>query len=807
MTNTFALPIDDALPALCSAMKQAGRAVLIAPPGAGKTTRVPLALLDQVTGGRIIMLEPRRLAARAAAARLASELGQEPGQDIGFRIRGKSVSGTRIEVVTEGILTRMLQSDPSLEGIGCVIFDEFHERSLNADLGLALTWEARGALRPDLGILVMSATLDAGPVAKLLDDAPVIESMGHAFPVETRYLPRPLPAATRFDQAASQLIAYAEAETRDNPGGTILTFLPGEGEIRRVSAVLSDLPCEIMPLYGAMAFREQQAALAPVLPGRQRRIVLATSIAETSLTIPDIRVVIDCGRTRRARFDPGSGMSRLVTERVSRAEAGQRRGRAGRVSSGICYRMWTRAEEGALPEFAPPEIAMADLTGLALELANWGSDSTDLAFLTPPPLSAMTGAGTLLYELGALDGTGRITRHGRKLAALPVHPRIAHMLVSAGRQAAGLAALMEDRDPLRGAGSDMTQRLRALHDPARSPPQARMTLERIRRESKRLSRLSATGTPPLTPGAMAALAYPDRIGIRRPGNLPRYLLSGGSGAILPEGDAMAAEPFLVATDLDGDGREAQIRLAVPVTESDLRNLYRDRIRITETVEWSSREGRILARIRERLGALILAERPLTTPDKDSLARAAWEGMRLEGLPWTPKAARLRARVRLLPNGPDISDRTLLEDGDWLLPFLGKVRNRSDLKALDLTQPLLNLLGWDGQKALNQIAPASFTTPLGRQIPIDYDAETPSIEVRLQELFGLTAHPMIGRQPLRITMLSPGQKPVAVTTDLPGFWAGSYVDVRKDMRGRYPKHPWPEDPTGANPTLQAKPPKT
>ena len=796
---TDRLPIDDALPGLKAAMAQHARAVLIAPPGAGKTTRVPLALLDQVRG-KILMLEPRRLAARAAAERLAEGLGQTPGRDVGYRMRGDSVAGTRIEVVTEGILTRMLQSDPGLDGIGCVIFDEFHERSLNADLGLALAWEARSALRPDLQLLVMSATLDAGPVAALLDDAPIIESMGRAFPVEIRHLPRPLPAGTRLDAEAARLIAHAEAETRDDPGGTILAFLPGEGEIRRVAASLSDLPAEILPLYGAMDFKAQRAALAP--PGARRRIVLATSIAETSLTIPGVRVVVDAGRARRSRFDPASGMSRLVTERVSRAEAEQRRGRAGRVAPGIAYPLWARAEEGALPAYAPPEIAVADLTGLALELANWGSDGANLAFLTPPPEAALAEARALLDDLGALDAAGRITPHGRALAALPVHPRIAHMLTIAGRGAADLAALLEDRDPLRGMGADLSLRLRALSDPARHEA-ARGALERIRHEGRRLSRLAPDGRA-LSPGAMAALAYPDRIAMRRPGDQPRYLLSGGRGAVLAEGDGLAPEPFLVVTDLDGEGRDSKIRLALPITEAEIRELFDTRITSRDTVEWSPREGRILARRREHFGALILSERPLDKVDEDARARAAWDGVVAEGLYWTPKAARLRARIRLLPDGPDITDAGLLADGDWLIPFLGQIRNRGDIRGLDLTQPLMNLLGWDGQQALNRVAPAHFTTPLGRQVPIDYDAETPSVELRLQEVFGLTAHPMIGRQPLRMTLLSPGQKPIAVTSDLPGFWTGSYAEVRKDMRGRYPRHPWPEDPTEADPTLRAKP---
>lgn len=797
------LPIDAILPELTAALAAHGRAVLMAPPGAGKTTRVPLALLP-VVAGRILMLEPRRLAARAAAERMAETLGETVGQTVGYRIRGEAVAGRRIEVVTEGILTRMIQSDPGLDGIGCVIFDEFHERSLNADLGLALTYEARQALRPDLAVLVMSATLDAEPVATLLDAAPMIRSEGRAFPVDTRWLDRPLPAGSRLIPEAARLIAQAEAETRDT-GGTILAFLPGEGEIRRVAAAL-DVDADLVPLYGAMDFKAQRAAMQPA-QGR-RRIVLATSIAETSLTIPDVRVVVDAGRARRARFDPGSGMSRLVTERVSRAEAEQRRGRAGRVAPGICYRMWARAEEGALPAFAPPEIAVADLAGLALELANWGSDGGDLAFLTPPPEAALAEARALLRDLGALDGDGRITPHGRALAGLPLHPRLAHMLIRAGGDAADLAALMAERDPLSGAPADMTLRLRAIRDlrayQDRHPwPANPGTLHRIRDEARRLRRLAPAGQG-LTPGAMAALAYPDRIGLRRKGDQPRYILSGGKGAILPEGDALAAARLIVATDLDGDTREARIRMAAQLDEAELRGLFAERIETVETVEWSRRDNRIIARRQERLGALVLAERALDDPDPQALARAAVEGLRANGLNWTPGAARLRARIALIPDLGPVDDDSLLADPGWLLPWLERARTLADLRGLDLTEALRARIGWDGQQRLDQAAPAHFVTPLGRKVPIDYDHETPSIELKLQELFGVARHPVVGNRPLRITMLSPGQKPIAVTTDLPGFWAGSYGDVRKDMRGRYPRHPWPENPLEADPTTRAKP---
>jgi ATP-dependent helicase HrpB len=810
------LPIDEALPALIAALKAARRAVLQAPPGAGKTTRVPLALLEAgLTGGRIVMLEPRRLAARAAAERMAETLGEPVGRTVGYRIRGeaKLSATTRIEVVTEGILTRMLQSDPELSGIGAVIFDEFHERSLNADLGLALAWEVRGALRPDLVILVMSATLDAGPVAAMLGDAPVVTSAGRAFPVETRWLPRPLDSSMRFEAAAANLVRAAAEETE----GGILVFLPGEGEIRRVEALLSGhLPadCALRPLFGAMDFAAQRAAILPARTGR--KVVLATSIAETSLTIEDIRVVVDGGRARRARFDPASGMARLVTERVTKAEAEQRRGRAGRVAEGICYRMWTRGEEGGLAPFPPPEIAAADLAGLALELALWGSDGSDLAFLAPPPAPALAEARALLHGLGALDAGGRITAHGRALAALPLHPRLGHMLVTAGPEAAVLAALLADRDPLRGAPADLGLRLAAIRDPklyeAEHPHRVdRATVERIRAEAKRLSRLVAPVAGRFTPAEMAALAYPDRIGLRRQGEAPRYVLSGGKGAVVAEGDPLAREPLIVATDLDGDPREAKLRQGIALDEAALRRLFAADIAWQEVAEWSRRDGRVIARRQERFGALVLGDRPWPDAPPRALAEAALEGLRQIGLNWSDAARRLRARIALLraegAEMPDVSDAALMARAeDWLLPHLAGRRTETDLRALNLAEPLRQSLTWDQQQALDRLAPAHFTTPLGRQVAIDYEGGHPSISLRLQELFGVTAHPVVGprRLPLRITLLSPANRPVQTTLDLPGFWATSYADVRKEMRGQYPRHPWPEDPAAHEPTLRAKP---
>jgi ATP-dependent helicase HrpB len=836
------LPVTAILPDLAAALGGRGMAVLQAPPGAGKTTMVPLDLLARgVVTGRILMLEPRRLAARAAAERMAETLGEPVGHRVGYRIRGESrvSAATRIEVVTEGILTRMIQTDPELSGVGLVIFDEFHERSLNADLGLALCLEVRAALRPELKLLVMSATLESGPVAALMGDAPVVTSEGRAFPVETRWLPRPPDPSLRLEAVVAGAVRSALEET----AGGLLVFLPGEGEIRRVEAMLRDLPeVAVRPLFGAMAFQAQRAALAPAAG---RKVVLATAIAETSLTLPDIRVVIDAGRARRARFDPNSGMSRLVTERVTKAEAEQRRGRAGRVADGVCYRLWTRGEEGGLAPYPPPEIAVADLAGLALELALWGG--ADLPFLTPPPEGPLAEARTLLQDLGALDGRGRITAHGRTLVALPLHPRLAHMLAIAGPGAATLAALLAERDPLRGVPPDLALRMQAIARPG--PAADRGVVDRIRTEARRLAAAMqdpAGGSPPSFPpqgapasrtaatGAqgpgtgsprgegmgnrqpadgytlaeMAALAYPDRIGLRRKGEAPRWVLSGGKGAAMAAGLPLSSARLLVATDLDGDAREATVRQAVAISEAEVRGLYADRIRWIELCEWSKREGRVLTRRQERLGALLLDDRHWDAP-AEAVAKGALDGLRMLGLPWTPAAARLRARARLAKGDgwPGLEDADLLAAGeDWLLPHLQGLKTEADLNAFDLAPALQAYLGWDRLAAMDRLVPASFETPLGRKIAIDYDGEVPGIAVRLQEMFGVTAHPVVGaaRMPLRITLLSPAQAPVQVTTDLPRFWATSYAEVRKDMRGAYPRHPWPDDPTVAEPTLRAKP---
>ncbi|WP_271950407.1 ATP-dependent helicase HrpB [Ruegeria faecimaris] len=804
------LPIDDAIPDLLAALKASGRAVLQAPPGAGKTTRVPLAILEAgLCDGKIVMLEPRRLAARAAAERMADTLGQRVGDTVGYRVRGeaKVSKSTRIEVVTEGILTRMLQVKPDLPGISAVIFDEFHERSLNADLGLALCLEVAGALRDDLILLAMSATLDAEPVGRLME-APVVTSQGRSYPVETRWLDRPLGQQARKLDALVDLVVQAERETE----GGMLVFLPGEGEIRRAEAALAgrlSSKATVRPLFGAMPFAAQRQAIAPVETGR--KVVLATSIAETSLTIPDIRVVLDMGQARRARFDPGSGMSRLVTERVTRAEATQRAGRAGRVAEGKCYRLWSKGEEGALAAYPPAEIEATDLTGLALELALWGADPEELSFLTPPPEGTMAEARTLLTMLGALDGKGRITDHGRSLAALPLHPRLGHMLEQAGPGAAPLAALMAERDPLRGAPVDMLLRLEAIRD-VRAFQCNRVwqvnigALERITTEAKRLR---SKGTPSdFSPAATAALAYPDRIGQRRKGDEPRYVLSGGKGVVLDGSDTLATAPYLVVTDTDGNPREAKVRMAAQISEKEIRDLFEDQITWIEVCDWSKRDRRVVARKQERLGAITLSDRVWKEVPDEAVALAMLDGVRDLGLRLNGAAARLAARVELVRTEgaelPDFSIEGLTDTlQDWLLPMLSGVRNAEDWKRFDLLPALRARLDWAQTQELDRRAPGSFETPLGRKVPIDYGGAVPEISVRLQELFGVTRHPVIGGEALKITLLSPAQRPIQITRDLPGFWAGSYADVRKDMRAQYPRHPWPEDPTKADPTLRAK----
>lgn len=817
----FALPIDAVLPQVLDCLTQSGRVVLQAPPGAGKTTRTPLAILESgQCPGKILMLEPRRLAARAAAERMADTLGEKLGETVGYRIRGQSKIGpnTRIEVLTEGILTRMIQADPELPGVGAILFDEFHERSLAADLGLALAWELRETLREDLWLVVMSATLDAAPVAALLDDAPIVTSAGRSFPVELTYLPRPAPKDLPFEAQARSLILQAVADTE----GGILVFLPGEAEIRRTKAALQDhLPknCVLRPLLGNLPFAEQQLAIRPEARKNLRKIVLATAIAETSLTIQDVRVVVDCGRARRARYDPEKGLQRLVTERVSKAEATQRAGRAGRVAAGRCYRMWARAEEGAMPAFAPPEIAISDLAPLALELAQWGSGPEDLAFLTPPAPGPWAQAKALLGQLGALSD-GRLTPHGAALAKLPLHPRLAQMLLQAGPRAAPLAALLSDRDILSTQNCDLTPALTALTRPTGNKEQAgpirdHSALDRIKQEAKRLSRLAPKGTREiaLSPAQCLALAYPERVAQRRPGPQPRYIMAGGKGAVLARDDSLANARYLVISDLGNPhfstGLDPKIRRALALGEAELREVFADQITWETLCHWSKRHRRVIANRSEMLGALSLTQEVWRDAPSEAQAAAMVEGVQQMGLR-LPKAARLlQARVAAAPPGqfPNLSDTALLEAApEWLAPYLTGLTTEQDWKAFDPLPALEAYIGWAALRQLEKIAPAHFTTPLGRKIAIDYSGDSPAIELRIQEIFGQTRHPMIGDHPLKVTLLSPAHRPIQVTTDIPGFWTGSYADVRKDMRAQYPKHPWPEDPTQADPTLRAKPRK-
>ncbi len=805
-------------------MAEGRGAVLEAPPGAGKTTRVPLALLGQGwAAGRIVMLEPRRLAATAAARRMAATLGEPVGRTVGFRIRGETAISrdTRIEVVTEGVLTRMLQADAALDGVAAVIFDEIHERSLNADLGLALCLEARAALRPDLRLLAMSATLDAGPVAALMD-APRIASAGVAHPVETRHADRPLPGRSPPEVAA----AVAEAVLAALSAGTggVLAFLPGAGEIGRAAAWLAQrLPAdtELQELFGDLPAERQRSALAPSAPGR-RKVVLATAIAETSLTVPGVRIVVDAGLARRARFDPGSGMTRLVTERASRAEADQRRGRAGREGTGLCLRLWTRGEEGAMAAFAPPEIATADLAPLALELAVWGApDPAALPFLDQPPAAAFAEARALLAALGALDGIGRATDRGRALAALPAHPRLGRMILDAGSDAPtarALAALLTERDPLRlpgtDPGADMGLRLEALADPAgftraRGRPVDRAALARV---ADTAARLGPRGRiDPAAAGRLLALAYPDRVAARRPGPAPRFLLAGGKGAAMAEADPLAAAPLLAAADLDGDPREARIRRASPLSRDEAEAACAHLLTEARVCAWSRRDRAVTTRIERRLGALVLESRPLDAgPDEIAAAMAA--GVRdlgLAALPWDGAPGALRARAAWLRGRggalPDLSDAALL-DGleDWLGPWLAGARRAEDLARVDLNAALRALLGPAALALLDRAAPAGLATPAGPVAMIDYGRAQPTATVRAQHLFGLDRHPQAGDAPVLLEIVSPAGRPIAATADLPGFWRGGWADARREMRGRYPRHDWPERPWEATPTMRAKP---
>lgn len=851
------LPVVPVLGEVEAALADEGSAVLVAPPGAGKTTLVPLALLesDWLGDGTIVMLEPRRLAARSAARYMASLLGErDAGGTVGYRVRMDTRVGseTRVEVVTEGVLTRMLLDDPSLSSVAVVIFDEFHERSLNADLGLALALQARELLRPDLRILVMSATLDAAPVARLLDGdgggAPVIRSEGRSWPVETRWRDRPVEGWIEPPTAATVLDALEEDE------GDVLVFLPGAGEIRRTAERLEEagLPgnVDLHPLFGSLSRGDQDRAIAPSPAGR-RKVVLATSIAETSLTIEGVRVVVDSGRMRIPRFDPGSGMTRLATVRVTRDSADQRRGRAGRTAPGVCYRLWTRSEDRGLVPAHRPEMEEADLTPLALDLAVWGARPEELRWLTPPPEAALAQAHELLVELEAVDEEGAVTDHGRAMADFGLHPRIAHMMLRGrelgmGGLACDLAALLGDRDVLDAPGrapeADLRLRVEVLQRDRRGKgtPAAGVRGHRVRRgrlrsaqrEARHLRRrLGARaddgredghggGHPgdPTFVGLLLAFAYPDRVGRRREGSRGRFLLRNGRGARFFEEQAIGGSEWIVAAELDARGRDARIFRAAPVEEAEIEEHFTGQIRVEEDVRWDAEAGRVVARRRELLGAIPLREGPLEDPSRDALLHALLEGIRSEGiesLPWSRETRSLRERLQFLhglepERWPDRSEEALL-DGleEWLVPFLGggpPPKRLEELRRVDVREALLTGVDWSDRDRLDELAPTHLEVPSGSRIPIDYtDPEVPTLAVRLQEVFGMTETPRLGggRVSLTIKLLSPAQRPVQITRDLKSFWRDTYFEVRKDLRGRYPKHPWPEDPLTAQATNRTK----
>ena len=834
------LPIDEVLPALRRALAGRHAAVLQAPPGAGKTTRVPLALLAEpwLSGQRILLLEPRRLAATNAARFMAAGLGEPAGKTVGYAIRyERCVSPqTRIEVVTEGILTRRLQADPLLEGVGLVIFDEFHERSLHSDLALALCRDAQLGLREELRLLVMSATLDGAPLARLLGEAPLVTSAGRSYPVEVRHLPRDPEGPAEEVAARAVRRALREAE------GDLLVFLPGVREIRSCQRLLAagpPLPGAplLCPLYADLPFAEQERA---ILPGKRRRVVLATNIAETSLTIEGVRVVIDSGLARRPLFDPSSGLSRLETVRIAAASAAQRSGRAGRLAPGLCYRLWSEGTQGALLPFTPPEIRSADLAPLALELARWGvREATSLPWLDPPADGSLRAARKLLRELGALDDLDRLTRAGEAMAVLPTHPRLAALLTAAQRLGLGhlgcdLAALLSERDLYRREGpvrpktdSDLLDRLELLRRWRRSggggagvDAAACAAVERAARYWRRQLHLppgAKEAHPDLENVARLLLAaYPDRLAKEREAGSGRYLLANGLGGRLSGRSGVSRESWLVAVDLAGiKNGEGLIHSASTVPEGLLARLYAERLVWQRRVTWDEREERVVAVEERRLGALLLASRPVRAGAEETLAAllAGVRQMGLDVLSWRPEARQLVARLRFLARlfpaeeWPDPGPQQLLAAlEEWLGPYLAGVKNRAELSRVDLLSPLAALLDWPQRQRLTELAPTHLQVPSGSRILLDYcTGETPVMAVKLQELFGMAETPRIagGRVPVLLHLLSPARRPMQVTADLRNFWDSVYPEVKKELKGRYPKHPWPDDPWTAQPTRGVK----
>ncbi|WP_426115753.1 ATP-dependent helicase HrpB [Pseudomonas sp. DSP3-2-2] len=842
----ISLPIDAVLPDLRQALAARHEAVLEAPPGAGKTTRVPLALLEEtwLAGQTILMLEPRRLAARAAAERLASELGEKVGETVGYRIRLESRVGprTRIEVVTEGILTRRLQDDPALEGVGLLIFDEFHERSLDADLALALSLNGRELFRDDqpLKILLMSATLEGERLSSLLDDAPVVRSDGRMFPVQMRWS-RPFQSGEFIEPRVVQTVLDAI----NDETGSLLVFLPGQAEIRRVNQQLAEAlgtraDILLCPLHGELDLNAQRAAIEPA-PKGIRKVVLATNIAETSLTIDGVRVVIDAGLARVPRFDPGSGMTRLDTQRISRASATQRAGRAGRLEPGVCYRLWSEAQHEQLAAYGTAEILQADLAGLALQLARWGVTPPQLVWLDIPPAAAFAQAQDLLGRLGALTvkpGEERkLTPHGQAMAELPAHPRIAHLLLRGqalglGALACDVAALLGERDILRGAGADLHSRLHLLSGSER----ARGTQGGVQR-ARQLARqyrgyLRGAATEPVSDpehsrwlGALLALAYPDRVAQQRRAGGAEYRLANGRAALFAEADALMKQPWLVVADLGSrqGQREERIYLAAEFDPALFDSVLAEQVVALDQLDWDEREGVFRAERQRKVGELILSREPLTGLDESAKGQALLALVRRKGLellPWTPELRQWQARVGLLrqldlqrqdaSEWPDVSNAGLLEKlENWLLPYLGKVQRLSHFSNLDLSSILHNLLPWPLPQRLDELAPHHLSVPSGSSVRLDYSEHPPILAVRLQELFGLADTPRIanGRQIVKLHLLSPARRPVQVTQDLANFWRSTYAEVKKDLKGRYPKHYWPDDPLIAEPTARIKPRKS
>jgi ATP-dependent RNA helicase HrpB len=813
------LPIDAVLDELARTLQARHAAVLVAPPGAGKTTRVPLALLEEpwAKGKKIIVLEPRRIAARASAERMAKTLGERAGDTVGYRVRfGSKVSrATRIEVVTEGIFSRQILEDPELNGVAAVLFDEFHERSLDADLGLALARDAQTGLREDLRILVMSATLDGARIAKLLDDAPVVASEGRAFPVETRYLGR------KVDAPLERQMADAIATALRADPGSVLAFLPGAAEIRRTQNFLEerihDKAIEIVPLFGALDAGVQDRAIAPA-PKGSRKVVLATSIAETSLTIEGVRIVVDSGMARVPRYEPDIGLTRLETVRASRAAVDQRRGRAGRTEPGICHRLWDEPQTASLAAYTQPEILSADLSSLVLDLAQWGvGDPSELAFLDSPPAPAWKEAKSLLTELGALDADGRITSEGNSLRALALPPRLARMIVDsarlgAGREAAEIAAILTERG-LGGDSVDLDVRLDQFRrDRSQRASSARSLAQRWAQQVK--SENPPQGGEELSTGVMLAFAFPDRVAKNR-GN-GSFVLANGRGAGVEQTSALARAPYIAVGELTGTAASGRILLAAPITQEEIEQRFAGRIESTEEISFDRGAMALRARRKRTLHAITLAEAPMTLSPSAETARSFADGLvatGLDKLPWSKALKQWRDRVMFLRKAegeswPDLSDDALAARREtWLIPALFDKISLKEFSGGDLSDALMSLLPWELRARLDREAPTHFEAPTGTMLAIDYEAEQgPTIAVRLQELFGLNTHPSIarGKVPLVLELLSPAQRPVQVTRDLPGFWRGSYAAVRTDLRGRYPRHPWPEDPANAMPTRRVKP---